>query len=322
MPTKSARKSARWRLKPYKKQTKGQTKLAILALLLVFSIIFIGGVVRFTQNLFKPKLAVNSKKGLWDGSLQINLVLKTDNTSLFSYDPNDGSVKVVTIPDETYVNVGTHGSWQIRSVYNLGQSENPPQGVGLLESAVSDFFGLPVDGFIEVEGKSPKEAISILRQSPFSAIGKLNGIKTDLAPIELFRLYSGVAGARFDKLTYFDLTQADANQIDDFVAKNLYDSKLHQEQVPVAVFNGTKLAGKASRAARMITNLGGNVIIQNNFDTDSVDNSFIYTKGDSYTKKRLKPIFSSDCQDGHFCDKLTGELYSRADINIILGSDF
>ncbi len=298
-----------------------KSKLAILVLLIVFSILMLGSLTRFTQNLFKPILLGANKVVRWDGNSQLNLVLKTNNISLLSFDPNASTLKIVTIPDEFYVEVPGHGSWQIRSVYDLGQGENPPKGAALLEGSVANFVGLPVDGYLEIEG-TRAEALAILRGSPLSAIKKLTQIKTDLTPIELVKLYSGAFKVRSDKLSLDSFQSDDLTKVDDFTLHNLFDSKLHQEQLPIAVYNGTNLVGRASSAARMIANLGGNVIIQSNFEVSNIKNSLIFSKNNSYTSKRLQSIFTSDCQNEKICDKLlNNELYSRADINVILGDN-
>ncbi len=301
------------------KSARNKIKLAILVLILIVGVLTVGSLINFTKSLFTPFSKEESKKGFWDGNTQINLVLKTHSVSLLSFDPSEQTIKVVTVPGETYVELpDDFGSWQVTSVYDLGQGENPARGVYFLKTALTSYLGLPIDGFMTANFSTPEEAIALFRNQPTQLLSKLPSLNTDLTPLELIRLYIGFRGVRFDKITYVNL---DTN-MDDFVAKNLFDSQLHQTQVSVAVFNGTKLPGKAKEVARLVSNLGGNVIISNNFELDNIKHSFIFPKKGDYASQRLGRIFTSDCSEEQICDKLKDELYSRAQINIVIGEDF
>lgn len=301
------------------KSAKNKVKLAFLLLIVIALFLTSGTLINFTKTLFTPLSFEEGKRELWDGSTQLNLVLKTQQISLLSFDPSEQSIKVVTIPGETYVELpGGFGSWQVTSVYDLGQGEKPVRGAYFLKTALSNYLGLPIDSFIAADLNSPEEAVALFRNQPTHLLSKLPTLKTDLTPVELIRLLLGFKGVRFDKITYYNLDE----NVDSFVSRNLFDSKLSQTQVSVAVFNGTQHPGKAKEAARLISNLGGHVIIQNNFELDNIKHSFLFPKSNDYASQRLGKIFTSDCSEEKICDKLKDELYSRAQVNIVVGEDF
>jgi len=322
MNKKSAHKS--WKAAHLRTKSEKRTKLAIIVLALVVSVLIIGNLVKFTQNLFQP-ISQTPKQYSWNGESRINLVIKSTTTSVLSFDPSQEEVMVVDIPGEVYTEVpGGFGSWQTRAIYDLGQSENPPKGSRLLSQSISHLLGLPIDGYIQSGDKTTKEIVNDFR-SLLGIKDLLSNIQTDLSPVELIRLGLGLSKVRFDKVGSINLAElevfendiADPMRLDNIVAQNFSDSQIVKEQVTIAVFNGTDKPGLASQVARMISNMGGNVIIQSSFE-GSVPSTFITGK-EGYTKKRLKQVFCS----GQSCDNIPANSSDfRAQINIVLGRDF
>lgn len=312
------------------RKKKGKIKLAIFVIILILIIIIGGKVLQAGQSFFQPLGVEAQKSYLWNGSYPINLILLAEDLSLISFDPIQGTIKMVNIPKDLYLEIpGGFGSWKLGSVYALGEGEKPAKGASLLKESLTALFGLPIDGFIYSDG-SGEELVKSLRQNPFQ-IG-LKKITTDLAPWELIRFLWQIRAVRFDKIGNFNLAEnldisqladgtsihlADSSKIDSFIGENLLDLKLRDEQVTVAVYNGTKNPGLAGKAGRIITNLGGNVIIQTNYQRQDIEKTF--TGGpESYTKTRLEKIFGLGCQDNKNCDKLN----SRATMVVVLGEDF
>jgi len=102
----------------------------------------------------------------------------------------------------------------------------------------------------------------------------------------------------------------------DSVLSDLRDPAIVSEHKSIAVFNATNHPQLAQKWARLITNLGGNVIQISNTSLRQ-DKTRIWGE-QSQTLKRLTQIFSC-------CDKIEPQLEgisSRAQINVILGEDF
>lgn len=328
----TAHKRGGWKAASNRTKLQKKTRLAVLVLFLIVFIILMGNLFRFTQNLFQPISQTVKKEYSWDGQSRINLVVKSNEVSLLSFDPEVKEVVIAEIPPETYVDVpGGYDSWQIRAVYDLGQSENPPKGARLLRESVGLLLGLPIDGYLQVNDKSTQEMVDDLR-APLK-IMELTSLKTDLTPIELLKLEYGLSQVRFDKVKIHNLSDleilsqediagskaliADPLRLDGFVVKNFFDSQIRDEQKTIAIFNATDTPGLAAKAARIITNLGGNVIIQTNSATKL--EKTVVVGDDSFTKKRLGQVF---CEKG-ICDKIAPSGFDfRAQLNVVLGQDF
>lgn len=323
-----------WKAAHSKKQTIKKTRWALVALAVIFGLIIIGRAVKLTESFFIPQ-----KNFHWNGDFNINVLIKAKEISLLSFSPKNEKITLINIPDNTYLQVAQEfGNWELRSVYNLG-------GEILLRDTLSDFFALPIDGYLNFSSSiSQKESLEIvteIRKNPFFIIAVLSSVKTDLSPFELLRLQMGLSKVRFDKVKHIKLDDildqevlADGSQVLiadpvklDSILSELADPSIQSEHISIAVFNSTDSPGLAQKAARLITNIGGDVII-----TTNAQNKFKETRvygEQSKTLERLKQIFENACQNRKKslnCDKIDSNLEelvsSRAKINIFLGEDY
>ncbi|MBI3103416.1 LytR C-terminal domain-containing protein [Candidatus Daviesbacteria bacterium] len=337
MPAKTAPKKG-WKDIQSKNRIKKRTRLALIVLGIVLGIIIIGWIVKFTQTLFSPwKFAPAEKSYIWNGEFNINVLIKSKDMALLSYNPTDKTMTVIRIPDEVQLEVwGGFGKWQARAIYGLGQLQKMGDGNKLLKRSVGDFFGLPIEGFLQFEGqladKSSQDLTDTLR-SKFLGLDLLSNLKTDLTLWELIRLKFGLASVRFDKVKYLDLASlgvldkdflADGTAIYTFdpvkidaVSSKLSDPKIISEHKTIAVFNSTDYPLIAQKAARMIANLGGNVIITGNSEKKLKETEVFGEE--SKTLKRLLQIFNHqrDSKLEPFSSRVL-----RAQINVMLGEDF
>lgn len=307
----------------YAFKKKGKTKLGILVLSLIIFLLLVGQMVNTGRSFFKPWNASKITKNYnWDGRFNINLVLKAKEVAVLTLNPTEKQAIIINFPDNTLVDVANgFGQWEIRSVYNLG-------GWGLLEQTISDFLGIPIDGFIGYEG-------SITKINPVDLI-QMN-IQSSLTPVELIRLKFYLAQVRFDKIKNIDLGKrsvldlrelndsttvyiADPIKIDS-VLTFFVDPTIKNEHMTIAVFNATDYPQLAQKAARLITSLGGNVIITANAQRNYLKTQVVGEK--SATLTRLQQIFDLGCRIDPKCDKIgPGVEEERAQINVILGEDF
>ena len=342
MPSKSARirSSNGWKDVQYRSKAKKRVRLALIALGLIVSLLILGQLVNFTQTLFSP-WQVNSegKKYLWDGQFNINILLRSNPPAVFSYNPKDQKITLIKIPAETYLEVNRgFGSWQVRAIYELGQSSKIGGNV-LLKESLASFLGVPIDGYLEptgvLETRQAEQILVLMRQSPFNIFFLLTNLKTDLSLWELIRLKLALWGVRFDKVKILDpiklniLDQqqladgslalwADPLKIDSMMS-DFADPNIKDEHLSIAVFNATNYPALAQKAKRLITNMGGNVIIIGNA-VQRADKTKVLGKP-SNTLKRLIQIFG--CSN---CDKIDiqdlGLDSSRSEVNLLLGEDF
>ena len=331
MPTKSARRIA-----------KTHSILALFALGIVILLLTLFQAIKLTQTFFSPWQTSHDRGYRWNGDFNINFIIRSKSISLVSYSPKNQNIIIINIPDETYIEVAHgFGNWQLRSIYGLG-------GAQLLKDSLISFFALPIDGFLDFSGefsqKEPNEIVSEFRKNPATLFGILPSVKTDLTLFEMIRLKMGLSSVRFDKINKIDLSLAnvlekrflaDSTQVyiaDSIKLNSLYtnlaDPTITSEHKTIAVFNATDHPNLAQKAARLISNIGGDVIIVSNSEK-RLDKTQILGE-QSKTKVRLKQIFiENGKQSLPFSDEkrkiepnLEGLASSRAQIDLFLGEDY
>lgn len=339
MPSKSAQGKG-WKDIQSKKQTAKKTKWAIIILVGIIGLIIFGKIVKFTQTLFTPwqNSQVNQRNHMWDGDFNINVLIRSKEISLLIFSPHTQKIMLIKIPKNTYLDIAHgFGKWEVRSIYDLGQSQKEYGGNQLLKLTLTDFFALPIEGFLDFSGKmsqkDPSEIITEMRKNPFSIISLLPYIKTDLTPFELIRLKMGLSNVRFDKIKEVDLAASDILQREhladnsevftldpaklDPILFDLIDPQIQAEHKTIAIFNSTTHPGLAQKAARLVTNLGGNVIITSN-GQNKLKNSQVVGEN-SKTFDRFRQIFGGNGKIDSISEDLVS---SRAQINIFLGEDY
>lgn len=277
----------------------------------------------------------------WDGRSSINLIVKASDWSLLNFDPVEKKLTVLKIPDETFIELPKNlGNWKISSIFELGQSENPANGAKLLEDSLSRMFGLPVEGTLIInQEKQVEDIIRGFNKNFLNSFLSLDKMESDLTKKELVNLMLQISGTRSDKIVFLDLGSSeitesillgdssrvlgiDTIKLDLFIRDKMTDDLIFNEEKTVAVFNSTDHPGLANEATRMITNLGGNVIITSN-SAQNLDESVIFEEGQtSETFIRLSQIFAPECLS-KACQISDPKVNSsRADIKIIIGEDF
>lgn len=290
-----------------KKSVQKRVKLALFVLVGVAVLILAGQVVRLINNFHEPITFGMPQRNIhWERNYPLNLILHVGTFAILSFDPDQDKVALVNIPESLV-------------------SDSSLDVSGLEESLESN-LGVPIDGYIQLTTNfsktTPFEIVQKLKQNPVNWFLNLKAIKSDLTPKELLNLSLSLPRVRIDKINEFSLG-VDA---DSTTSKYLSDARLKNDQATVAVFNATDTPGLAQKAARVISNLGGNVIIISSLKSKNLQKSLVLVKDNapSYSSERLKEIFSPECINSYKCDILedTDITNSRAQINIVLGQDF
>lgn len=327
-----------WKSIQTKKKVKEKTKLGLLVLGLIILSLLFAQIFSFTKTLFSPWKQQQAQKRnyTWDSQFNINLLFRSKRVSFISYNPTEQKISIVDIPDETYLEVSHgFGNWQLGSVFELG-------GDKLLKDTLIALLGQPIDGFLDFSGKfknkSAAEIIDQIRRNPVGSINILPNLKTDLTLLELIRLNFAFSSVRFDKITQINLLEAgslteghlldgtpvlipDLDKIDTALI-NLADPKIKNDHKFITIFNGTNTPLFAQKWARLITNMGGNVITTTNAGV-KIDKTIVVGET-SDTLKRLQQVFNFKCkiEDCLKIQKTDEDLSkSRGQINVKLSSD-
>jgi len=323
-------------------QIKLRLKLALLVLLLV-AIGFIG--FALLKELSSPKLNKNSR---------VTIVFASNPIEVLSFEP-DGNLTLISIPENAYVEVPRgFGSYQIGNVWELGYQEKI-QGE-LLRLTIQELLGAPVDGWVGQKiissqpnlksyqwkaGEFKNDLLAVKNKAtswavltkPQIVLSTINNLQTNLNTLDLVWLWWQVKFTRFDKIQFVNLKEtsalskyvlADDSQVlsvsqallDSVCAKLFKNSQFVNEHLNIEVLNGTNKQGLANRVARLITNMGGNVIyIQNSSTTfNRCQISGSSSSLQSFTARRLQTIYG--------CQLLANNQISQADLQITVGQDY
>jgi hypothetical protein len=307
MPKKTAHSKGHWRSDQENKKVQQKVKLALLVLGLILILVIVSNAVRLIANFHQPLTPGLSSPRvlLWEDKYPINLVLETGSLSVISFDPTQKEIKVINLSNVV-----------------VGDSNSKKD----LKSNLEIILGVPIDGYIGLDSNfssyTPLEVVKKLMSNPLEWFLNLKSISSDLTPKELVNLAFSLSNIRFDKISEVEIE----GELESFVSKYFVDTNIRNDQASIAIFNATNTPGLAQKAARVVNNLGGNVIIVTSAENSTLEKSYIYSSPDAplYTKNRLTRIFTPNCTESSSCDILEDSdiTSSRAQINIVLGQDF
>lgn len=316
-----------WKIAQSKKQTVQRTKLALFVLVIVMLILVLGQGLKFGNMLYSPWKINTTEKTSWNSDFSINLLVRSNSISLVNFNPTDKKITIVKIPDQTLVEtVHGFGSWQVSSIYEFGQLQKGVGGDKLLKDSMSAFFGLPIEGIVE------GDLVNMIIDKKLSLLSIFD-LKSDLSLFDLLKLEMELSSVRFDRITQIDLLPSggleksrladgtevllpEYNLLDQAISE-LVDPVIASEHKTIAIFNSTEHPGLALTAARLISNLGGDVIIVSNSKEKFEETKISGEKSKTY--QRIKQIFgANDTIDSNAEELVT----SRAQINLFLGEDY
>ncbi len=254
--------------------------------------------------------------GVWDGTRRLNIIVNTNPLYLLSFENQDRELTVVTIPLESYLPVTSgYGDYKAGSIFTLGNLDKKIGGGLLLSGTISNTFGLPIDGYIDLNGKKLAFSQIFTPQKLWEIntdkFTRRKGINTDLDPSTLNRFLVAVMNLRTDQIKIYNLDELsvteryllpdkteirkiDTNKLDKLMEDKFREYEIVEENVSVAIYNAGTKSGVAYGVARIISNIGGKVVVVGNADEKIKDECQIGgMPKDSATYKRLKYIF--DC---------------------------
>lgn len=235
-----------------KKKVQGQNlKIALWFALLVF--LLIAGSLLF-------KFILLLKNSRFDGSHRFNIYLscgKLDN-SLISFSPENKTITILNLKK---------------------------QPVNELQKNLE----IPADDVILTkEDDCEKEISSRLASGIFGGFKK-----TDLTAIDIFRLWLFSKFVPSHSVTEKDFSGLDITDnlvVDKSIDGLFSDPAIVSERSSIQIVNGTAVSGLGNRLARLVTNMGGEVVAINTSEKEFNDSKIIYWNKKNYTVERLAKI--------------------------------
>ncbi len=175
----------------------------------------------------------------------------------------------------------------------------------------SHFLGLPLDAQIKSNSldlsDDPKGKI-------LGALLSYSGIETDLSIFDRIRLFLFVQRLKSEDLETRVVSKNQSfSEIDKIVSPQTADRKIQDEGLSIEVVNASGIDGQGANIARIITNMGGNVILVSTSQSSTEDSRVEYKKDVGYTVNRLSNALRFEVK------KHRGD--SIADVIIVVGKE-
>lgn len=260
-------------MKKKKDQAINNTKIAIIFFIILLFFISLSLV-------FKMVLVVRA--GQFDDSKRFNLTISDNkNLEVMSLGPVAKTITVFKLDR----NIGT---------YSAGR-----------------FLKVPIDGFMLSSSLDLNQRTDSLF---LKAIFNYKKVQTNLTIIDLFKLLffskSIVAGTVNIKNISMDLTPLESDKI---VSRLVGDELIEKDNRTIQIINATQKDGLGNRLARLVTNMGGDVIIVATEKSPKKESKISYIDKETYTVKKLQKVL------GYPAVKETNNAIS--DITITIGED-
>lgn len=316
-----------------KERIKKRSRLKILGLIFLLAFLLILGGVVF-------KISRSAVKSVWDGQSQLNLAINPSRAGqpvlIVGFNPEEKSLNILSIPAGTFIEtIHGYGPYRVESLYRLGELNK--KGQELFRGSLETYLGVPIEAYAltingdeKTEGMKNKEGITRFLKS------LLKRGQTNLTKWDLLRLWLGFKNLRQDRINLIDLGQTSASQevdlpdgtkakkidterLQSIMNKFFVDKKIKQEDLTVAVLNGTNHAGLANQAATLIKNIGSQIVA-----IGETENKLKYKEcqvmvekkyKNSYTIQKLSYLFDCHWQG----ESMAGQ---RADVVLILGESY
>ena len=256
-----------------KESALSNTKIAIIFFIFLAFIVSV-------SLIFKTILVVRA--GQFDGSKRFNLTVSDNkNIEVMSFAPPAKTIAVFKLSK----NIGS---------YEAGQ-----------------FLEIPIDGFITSNSLDLNQrADSVF----FKAIFNYKNLQTNLTIIDLLKLLvfskTVAASSVNSKNISVDLSPSELEKL---VGRLVSDELIEKDNQTIQVINGTDIDGLGNRLARLVTNMGGDVIIVATSDSRKKESTISYIDQKTYTVERLEKVL------GYPAIKAGNDAIS--DITIVIGED-
>jgi hypothetical protein len=313
----------------------------------VFAVVLVLAVVYAWYYLTRPFASASGTFNIdssWDGSAPFNVVWLevgdlTNETAplsrfaVLSFNPTLQRFTVIDLPLDYKIDLPSQGVQRLGAVYGIGNLADPKVGTELAAKSASYLLGIPVNGYFLV-GSDGIDRLSQLFGSPdnlksyflLKNVTRLpktmvlahEFLKTNLSLKELLQVAYFVGRVRSDKVEDFSVEPRyldDPKSLDWRMSSYFADKRISDARLKVQILNGTAKSGLASFAARIVRNMGAEVVRAGNYDQQDVTRGFlVLNESGSYTARRLAQVFGvADSRPPRSSTE------KRADITVILG---
>jgi len=188
------------------------------------------------------------------------------------------------------------------AIFKLNDNTKPAEAGRLL--------GIPIDGFIAQDSLNLNQKVNPLFMN---AIFNYNSLKTNLTIIDLLKLaiFTGIVPE--SSINIKKVKDTSGLGLDKVVGRLVIDTSIEKDHQTIQIINAAGVSGLGNRLARLITNMGGDVIIVATENSLKKKSEISYIDKKTYTVERLHKVL------GYETVKKTDDVIS--DITIVIGED-
>lgn len=179
------------------------------------------------------------------------------------------------------------------------------------QNDLNKFLEVPMDARVEGSVLDLDSDVPVLMSSVLTGF---RNFKTDLTIIDAFRLFLFSKTVPKDFIGTKDIsTSLQSLEVDKTISSLFADAELARDGKTIEIVNAADVPNLGGRLARLITNMGGNVVLITTDNTIGKESAIFYTGKKSYTVDRLSKILG-------FKD-VESQNIGIADIKIVIGTD-
>ncbi len=293
------------------------------------------------------------RKNQWEKIYRFTTVINSNPLYVVSIEPNYHKIAILKVPADVYLAVPYgYGNYPATSVFALGLLDQKRGGGKLLAKSIENTFGIITEGYLALGKEKPdlklddKNDTQKIKGKFFSFVGLLTSIpefasylskfETNLSPVDKFNLWNAIRSTRLVDITTLDFSNTsvfseqklpdgtvvkviDSELFDAFIADKFQDQLIRSEKVSLEIINATDQDGIAALFARILRNLGANVVAKSTAEKSEDFNCLIRLSEkkteESHIVRRLKRLYQ--CK----VDTVLPEK-NIADVQVILGNEF
>lgn len=184
-------------------------------------------------------------------------------------------------------------------------------GKNIKSADAGKFLEIPIDGHISSNSLNLNQEIGSLF---LRSLLNYKSLQTNLTVIDFFKLFLLAKSIPNSAIRVIDI-QSDLSgaDIDKIVGRLVSDELIKKDGRTIQIINGTDVAGLGNRLARLITNMGGNVMIVATSDTPKKNSAIYYNDKKTYTIERLNKVLGYTT--------INSSEFPIFDITVVIGGD-